>query len=206
MSPDPAWASRDVSILIIDDDLHSQSALQQVLDSEGWRVSVVPLPGDALKELARRDWTLVIVNVALSGLDGPLYTTLKELALAPAAEAGHTRVRVLFLVPELAAATAQPALERQRLPYTHKPFHLHDFLEKVSDLLLDAQAISCPIRRMRGEFTARERRQKERRSAQDRRETEMFAAREDYALTEEEIAEYEKEEEEKRKKQKETEA
>src|SRR5256885_3924678 len=57
-------------------------------------------------------------------------------------------VRVLFLVPELAAPEAQPALEHEQLPYSLKPFHLHDFLEKVSDLLLETGAIPQPIRRV----------------------------------------------------------
>jgi DNA-binding response OmpR family regulator len=189
-----------VNILIIDDDEATQSALRHVLDSEGWTVRIVPLASQALAELARGNWRLVIVNVAMTGLDGPLFSTLKELALAAPVEAGRTRARVLFLVPERAGAEAQPSLEHERLPYALKPFHLHDFLEKVSDLLLDTQAIAAPIRRVRYEYKATDRRRKERRASRDRRETAMFASRDDYMMTEEEIAEFEKQEEEERKK------
>jgi len=191
-----------VGILIIDDDEASQSALRHVLDSEGWKVRIVPLANQALSELASGEWALVIVNVAMSGLTGPVFTTLKELALAPPLEAGRQRARVLFLVPELAGAEAQPVLERERLPYALKPFHLHDFLEKVSDLLLELGAIPAPIRRIRHEAKAPERRRKERRSDRDRRDTAMFASREDYMMSEEEIAEFEREEEAERKKKK----
>jgi len=162
----------------------------------------VQLAQQALDELASSNWTLVIVNVARTGLDGPLFSTLKELALAAAVEAGRTRARVLFLVPELAGAEAQPVLERERLPYSLKPFHLHDFLEKVSDLLLETNAIPAPIRRVRYEYKGSDRREKDRRSGRDRRETAMFASREDYMMSEEEIAEFERQEEEERKKKK----
>ncbi len=196
LSPPFSSSSAKLSILIIDDDEPGQLALGHVLDSEGWEVRIVPQASKALEELARGEWTLVIANAAMTGLDGPLFTTLKELARAPAAEEKRKRVRVLFLVPTLLALEAQPALERERLPYSLKPLHLHDFLERVSDLLQEAQAISEPIRRVRHEYAGTNRRRGERRSGQDRRDTPMFASREDYTMTEEEIAAYEKEEKE----------
>jgi DNA-binding response OmpR family regulator len=187
----------DVNILVIDDDSASQHALQQVFDTEGWSVSVVPIPSEALRELARRRWSLVVVNVALADLTGPLFTTLKTLAQTEADPSKDQKLlRVLFLVPRLAARWAQPVLDREGLPYVMKPFHLHDFLEKVSDLLIEAKAIPQPIRDVRPP-AAKDRRQK---AGQDRRRGQMFASREDYMMTEEEIADFEKQEEEDRKK------
>lgn len=199
----PASASQ-VSILIIDNDAATQGALQHVFDSEGWQVQVVPSPSEALSELARGHWTLVLVNVALANIKGTLFSTLREIAHAEANTGdGAGRLRVLFLIPKLAARWAQPALEREGLPYALKPFHLHDFLEKVSDLLLEAQAISEPIRSVRGSQLSKERRTKEHRSGRERRRGQMFASRDDYMMTEEEIAEYEKQEEEEQKKREE---
>ena len=37
-------------------------------------------------------------------------------------------------------------LEREGLPYLQKPYHLHDFLEKVSELLVESGAIAEPMR------------------------------------------------------------
>jgi DNA-binding NtrC family response regulator len=198
-----------IGILIIDDDVVSQTALRQVLDSEGWQVRIVPLISDALPELSSGEWSLVIVNVSMTGLSGPVYSTLKELALSPAVEGGMVRARVLFLLPELASAEARPILEKERLPYVVKPFQFNDFLEKVSDLLMETSALTTPIRRVRHDSDAAERKRKENRAGhesavrQGRRDTGMFAKRSDYVMTEEEIAEYEKsekEEQEKRKK------
>jgi len=200
-----------IGILIIDDDVASQSALRQVLDSEGWHVRVVPIISDALHELSSGEWSLVIVNVSMTGLSGPVYMTLKELALAPAVEQGMVRARVLFLVPEVASSEAQPILEKERLPYVLKPFQFNDFLEKVSDLLMETDALTTPIRRVRHDASAAERKRNETRAGhesairQGRRDTGMFAKRDEYVMTEEEIAEYEKtekEEQEQRKKKK----
>jgi DNA-binding response OmpR family regulator len=199
-----AASASQVSILIIDNDAATQGALQQVFDSEGWQVQVVPSPSEAMAELARGHWTLVLVSVGLANIKGPLFSTLREIAHADASnDDGTGRLRVLFLIPKLAARWAQPALERERLPYALKPFHLHDFLEKVSDLLLEAQAISEPIRSVRSAQSGKEHRPTERRSGRERRRVQMFASRDDYMMTEEEIAEYEKQEEEERKKREE---
>lgn len=188
----------EVKILVIDDDAASQSALRQVLDSEGWKVTVVPMVREGLAQLAAGGWSLVIVNVAMTGVEGPLFETLKALGqVAPGAESA--RVGVLFLVPELAAMEAKPVLERERLPYALKPFHLHDFLERVGDLLMESRSIAGPIRQVRP-GPGSERRRKDRRVGQDRRNTPMFAARTDYFMTEEELAEWEKQEAEERKK------
>ena len=193
-----------IGILIIDDDEVSQSALRQVLDSEGWHVRIVPAISDALPELSSGEWSLVIVNVSMSGLSGPVYSTLKELALAPAVEAGMVRARVLFLVTEQASADTRSLLEKDRLPYVLKPFQFNDFLEKVSDLLMETDALTNPIRRVRLEANASERKRKENRAGhesairQGRRDTVMFAKRDEYVMTEEEIADYEKSEKEER--------
>jgi DNA-binding response OmpR family regulator len=193
----------EISILVFDDDTESQNALRVLLDSEGWRVRVVPLLTEGMKELARGTWSMVIANVALTGLDGPVFATLSELASAAAVEGEKTRVRVLFVVPELLAGQAQSQLEAARLPYVLKPFHLHDFLEKVSDLLVEAKALPKSIReRSFGQQDPDRRKKKDRRGNKDRRANPMFAPREDYYMTEEEIAEFEKTEKEEEKKRK----
>jgi DNA-binding response OmpR family regulator len=224
----------EIGILIIDDDIGSQRALKQVLDAEGWRVRIVPLAAQALPELATGLWNLVIVNASLTDVRGPVFAILRELALADSyaaaedssEEATHAErlgervdgngtgnrngngtatvrrpLRVLFLIPGLATRNVQPVLERDGLPYLVKPYHLHEFLEKVSELLQEAGAIEDPIRSMRV-FGAKKR--SRRRAARDARRGAMFASREDYQMTEEEMAEWERqEEEEKKKRQKE---
>lgn len=198
-----------VGILLVDDDVTSQQALKSVLDSEGWRVRIVPKASEALTELATGDWNLAIVNVALADVRGPLFAILKELAQAqeaasdPAEDGSEAapkkRIRVLFLVPLLMAQDVQPILEREALPHSPKPCHLHEFLERVSELLVESGAIAEPIRGVGG-FSERKVRRREQRFGCGTRAGAMFAAREDYHMTEEEMAEYERQEEEQQRK------
>jgi CheY-like chemotaxis protein len=216
----------EVGILIIDDDIVSQRALKSVLDAEGWRVRIVPQAAHAFAELASGAWNLVIVNVALTDLRGPLFAILKELSQAdgdlsaeevetepaPAARGANgaeaeaeappatpKRLRVLYLVPLLAAKHAQPMLEREGMPYSLKPYHLHDFLEKVSELLVEAGALAEPIRSMSG-LSGGKKRKRARLNGRDTRRGTMFASRDDYQMTEEELSEWERQEEEEKKK------
>ena len=209
----------EISILVVEDDNPSQRAIRNVLDAEGWHVRIVSAQ-QVLPELARGAWNLVIVNAALTDPRGPLFAILRDLTLADAEREideppteeitdnlGADRViveqrklparvgqgiRVLFLVPSAVSKHMQPILEREGLPYALKPYNLHDFLEKVSDLLLEAGAIDAPIRSIRD--LAPLKRPLTRRVRRPDRNTGMFAPRDDYQMTEEEMAEWERQE------------
>lgn len=178
-----------VGILILDQDDANQGTLRQILDSEGWRVRLVTDPKLLFSELKSGEWSLVIANVALTGLDTPVYTILRELATVSYEDGG--RIRVLYIVPEMTGSQFVAALELARAPYAVRPFHLHDFLEKVSDLLVEVRAIEGPIRQVRHEFGALRKKKK-----QSARSNSMFAARDAYSYTDEEISEYERQESE----------
>jgi len=195
----------EIGILIVDDDAATQHALKSVLESEGWRVRIVPQASQALTELASGAWNLAIVNVAVADIAGPLFAILRELsdAATPSSaedpETPRKQLRVLFLVPLRLASTVQPFLEREALPYSLKPYHLHEFFEKVSDLLVDSGALEEPIRTL-GNFAVKRTPSFMQRSSRHSRRGAMFASREDYQMTEEEMVEYERQEEEDRKK------
>lgn len=189
VSTSPTPVPQKVGILVLDNDATGGTAVKQILDSEGWRVRVVPDVHLLLAELKTGEWSLVIANVALTGVEGPVFVTLRELASVPAAEGG--RVRVLYLIPEMASAQYVAPLERARMPYVLRPYHLHDFLEKVSDLLVEVKAIEGPIRQVRHEFGALRKKKK-----LASRSNSMFASRDSFSYSDEELAEYEKAENE----------
>jgi len=180
---------KPVNILVLDQEGPTAAALRQVLDSEGWRVRVIADGKLMLNELRSGEWSLVIANIALLGLDSPGYLTLRELSAVPVAEGG--RVRGLFLVPEMTGSQFVATLEKARLPYVVRPYHLHDFLEKVSDLLVEVRAIGESLRQVRHEFGGLRKKKRE-----ASRKSSMFAPRDSYVYTEEELAEYEKQESE----------
>jgi DNA-binding response OmpR family regulator len=180
---------KQVNILVLDQEGPSANALRQVLDSEGWRVRVIGDTKLMLNELKTGEWSLVIANIAMLGIDSPGYMMLRELASVPAEEGG--RVRCLFMVPELSEGPFVRTLERARLPYVVRPYHFHDFLEKVSDLLVEVNAIAAPLRQVRYEYDGLRKKKRE-----ASRSTSMFAPRDSYSYSEEELAEYEKQDSE----------
>ena len=207
----------DVGILILDADENSRVALEHLLASEGWRVHFVAEPRHLLQALTAGAWSLAIVNAAMAQPGSDLFTILRDLAhaegitltasAAPASPLPKTspapevvrkrRLRVLFIVPTEIASDVIPHLEREELPYSIRPYHLRDFFEKITDLLVDAGAIVHTKHNFRFESSSRERFGNPGKNAAA---SSMFASRSDYQMSEEEIAEYEREEEEQRRK------
>ena len=181
--------AKPVNILVLDQEGASANALRQVLDSEGWRVRVISDSKLLLTELRTGEWSLVIANIALLGLESPAFILLREFSSVTVEDGA--RLRSLFLVPEMTGSQFVGTLEKSRLPYVVRPYHLHDFLEKVSDLLVEVRAIEAPLRQVRYEFGGL--RKKKRQASQT---NSMFASRDSYSYTEEELAEYEKQESE----------
>jgi DNA-binding response OmpR family regulator len=188
MATPPQVAPRQVGILVLDEDSPSASALRQILDAEGWRVRVVNEARHLMVDLRSADWSLVIANVSLIGTDSAPFQILRELATVPVEEGG--RLRALFLIPEMTGSQYVGPLEAARLPYVVRPYHLHDFLEKISDLLVEIKAIDAPLRQVRREFGSLRKKKKD----VSGRVTSMFASRDSYTYTDEEIAEYERQE------------
>jgi len=180
-------AARQVGLLVLENEPQNATALKQILDAEGWRVRVVADVGLLHAELKSGEYSLLIANIALLGMDSPTFHVLRELASVSADEGG--RIRVLYVVPELGGGQYVTALEAAKVPYSVRPFHLHDFLEKVSDLLVEVKAIEGPLRMTRYEFGEARKKRK-----QSSRTTSMFASRDSYSYTEEELAEYERQE------------
>ncbi len=188
MSTSPTVAPRQVGILVLDGDPQGAGAVKQILDSEGWRVRVVPDTRMLLAELKTGEWSLVIADVEAMGIDTPAFNILTELASVSVEEGG--RFRILYLIPEMMGTQYVAPLEAARLPYVIRPYHLHDFLEKISDLLVEVKAIEAPLRQVRHEFGALRKKKK-----QAGRNT-MFASRDSFSYSDEELAEYERQENE----------
>ncbi len=136
-------------------------------------------------ELKTGEYSLLIANVALVGLESPDVSCVAGIGDGGAGR-GRADPRVVCGAgyerePVCSCAGSEP------VPYAVRPFHLHDFLEKVSDLLVEVKAIEGPLRMTRYEFGEARKKKKE-----ASRTTSMFASRDSYSYTEEELAEYER--------------
>ena len=193
---------KEISILVLDNDPGSQNTVQMMMDGEGWRMKVVDNPDVALQELAHGSWALVIASLTLVDFAGPLFQILKELAQSAPVEEGKSRVRVLFVVPAAMAEQSIPVLEAARLPFAMKPYEFNNFLEKVNDLLLQAQFLTKTARERGFAFEQRGRPKAGKAGKKGAAANSMFASRDEYFYTEEELAEYEREQSEEEKKKK----
>jgi len=187
-TPNPAEKPRQVAILVLEEDAENATAVRQLLDSEGWRVHIVNDSNLLLNELRNGEWALVVANVAVTGTDSAAFITLRELASVAAEDGG--RIRVLYIVPEMTDSKYVQLLEDARLPYVARPFNFHDFIQKVSDLLFEVHAIAAPLRQVSREFGVVRKKKLE----ASRSNKSMFASRESYSYSEEEVAEYERQE------------
>jgi DNA-binding response OmpR family regulator len=184
----PAEKPRQVAILVLEEDAENATAVRQLLDSEGWRVHIVADTNLLLNELRNGEWALVVANVAVTGTDSAAFITLQELASVPAEEGG--RIRVLYIVPEMADVKYVQLLEQARLPYVARPINFHDLIQRVSDLLFEVHAIAAPLRQVSREFGVVRKKKLE----ASRTNKSMFASRDSYSYSEEEVAEYERQE------------
>jgi len=64
------------------------TALRQILYSEGWRVRVVPDLKMVQAELKTGEYSLLIANIAMVGVESPLFHVLRELASVSVEEGG----------------------------------------------------------------------------------------------------------------------
>ncbi|HKO03420.1 MAG TPA: hypothetical protein VJW51_01670 [Candidatus Acidoferrales bacterium] len=192
--------AKEINILVLEDDPGSQHAIRLMMDGEGWKVKVIGDADAGMQELAHGSWALVVANLSVVEFSSPLFQILKELAQAAPVEEGKSRVRVLFVVPASQTTEAIPVLENARLPYAMKPYQFNDFIEKVNDLLLQAQFLSKTARERGFAFEQRAKPGKPGKKASAANS--MFASRDEYYYSEEELAEYEREQSEQEKKKK----
>ena len=193
---------KEINILVLEDDPGSQHAIQLMMDGEGWKVKMIGDADAGMQELAHGSWALVVANLSVVEFTSPLFQILKELAQAAPVEEGKSRVRVLFVVPASQTTAAIPVLENARLPYAMKPYQFNDFIEKVNDLLLQAQFLSKTARERGFAFEQRARTKTGKPGKGAAAANSMFASRDEYYYSEEELAEYEREQSEQEKKKK----
>ena len=80
MASSPSAAEKQVGLLVLEADSNNSVALKQILDSEGWRVRLVPDVSLLHTELKTGEYSLVIANIELVGLESPTFLVLRELA------------------------------------------------------------------------------------------------------------------------------
>jgi two-component system, OmpR family, response regulator MprA len=113
-------------ILVVDDDVGVQEALEAVLEFDGYEVTVAHDGLDALDKLSARRPSVIVLDWAMPRMDGPTFAAaLQEQGLQPA-------IPILVLTAD--GRGSQKAAEIGAQGYMGKPFAMEELLGEVARL------------------------------------------------------------------------
>jgi two-component system NtrC family response regulator len=128
-------------ILVVDDEKNYRTILAQLLEGEGYRVSVAENPFAALELLGRESVSLILSDLRMPRMDGMAF--LQQVR----EEVGE--VPFVILTAFATVETALAAMKAGAFDYLLKPFNNEDILQTVSKALAFArlQAENAALRR-----------------------------------------------------------
>ena len=124
-------------ILLVEDDAGTASALQKVLQAEGYRVDLVGRGDDGLAQAKSGSFDLVLTDLRLPGLGG--------LELAAQLRAIKPKLPIIMMT---AHGTTDIAIEATKLgayEYLVKPFEADDLLDVVAAAVAHSRLMSEPV-------------------------------------------------------------
>jgi len=118
---------KEIHILLVEDELSLARGLTYNLEAEGYRVTQVADGQQALDQVNRIEFDLVILDIILPVLNG--YTVLKEIRTK------YPRLPVIILTAKLEEGDRVMGLELGADDYLTKPFHLKELLLRIKGML-----------------------------------------------------------------------
>jgi two-component system response regulator MprA len=117
----------DAAVLLVDDDARILRMLERTLSAEGYEVAAVPDGGSALARVERSLPDLIVLDVAMPGLDG--------LAVTRRLRAKRLPVPILLLTARDALEERVAGLDAGADDYLVKPFEVEELTARVRALL-----------------------------------------------------------------------
>jgi CheY-like chemotaxis protein len=125
LSPSPARAGR---ILVADDDQANRRALSQLLEAHGHRVTVVADGEEALAQIGRDAFDVVVTDLHMPRLDG------RALYEQVAARSPGLARRFVFVTGDHINPDSQRFLQNVPQPVIHKPYEIADLLGAIHEV------------------------------------------------------------------------
>ncbi|MEW6546043.1 MAG: sigma-54 dependent transcriptional regulator [Bacillota bacterium] len=101
-------------ILVVDDEPRVCQFLRTILEAEGWQVTIAPGGAEALEELRRSSFDLVITDLVMPGVDG--------MQVLEAARAEDPDAFVIVITGYSTVESAVEAMKKGAFDYIPKPF------------------------------------------------------------------------------------
>ncbi len=116
-------------ILVVEDEPTVARLIADVLQDDGFHVDVLLDGQEALKQVSRESYDLVICDMKMPGLDGQHFYKALLQARNPLSR------RFLFVTGDIVAPHTQQFLEAHRLPHVAKPFRMEELKDQVHAVL-----------------------------------------------------------------------
>jgi two-component system alkaline phosphatase synthesis response regulator PhoP len=123
----PYLISMNTCILLVEDEENLRKTIQLNLEMEGYQVSTASTGTAGLEKGRSGHFDLIILDVMLPGIDG--FDICREIRLK------DTEVPILFLTAKGSGEDRVKGLKIGADDYLTKPFHLEEFLLRVSSLI-----------------------------------------------------------------------
>ncbi|ACY17646.1 response regulator [Haliangium ochraceum] len=114
---------QQLSILVVDDDKDVCEYLQDFLSSEGYRVSIVNDPTNALEALRQSEYHVVVLDIMMPKLNG--------IDLLEQIRQSDDDIAVIILTGYPSLETATSSIEHDVSAYIRKPFTIAEFREAI---------------------------------------------------------------------------
>ena len=101
-------------ILVVDDELIVRDSLKEILDEEGYTVEMAGSGPNALEELSKQPYQLMLLDIKMPGMDG--------VEVLQKAKEAHPDLSVVMMTAYATVETAVEAMKTGALEYLIKPF------------------------------------------------------------------------------------
>lgn len=132
------------SILIVDDEKIVRDSLAKWFQEDGYEVGTAENAAAALKQLQRRGWDVILLDIKMPGVDG-MELQLRINELVPGAT-------IIFITAHATIDTAVQALKRGAFDYVTKPVD-PDYLSHVVRNALKQRTLSAENQKLKDRMT-----------------------------------------------------
>jgi two-component system nitrogen regulation response regulator NtrX len=134
---------KHIQILVVDDEQGIRESLRGVLEDEGFSVHVVGRGEDALAELQKRSYEVVLLDVWLPGIDG--LETLAQIQKMPLSE----RPNVVMISGHGSIETAVKATKMGAFDFLEKPLTIEKVTVTIQNALKQRK-LEVEVERLKG--------------------------------------------------------
>lgn len=131
-------------ILVVEDEAIARENLSLVLEREGYRPMAVGTAEDALRELEREEYALVLTDLMLPGLSG--------IDLLERARSRNPALQVIVITGHATVHSAVTAMQKGAHSYVPKPVNLDELRLQVRKAL-EQRELSVEVLRLRRELS-----------------------------------------------------